>query len=67
MKKVIFISDYFLDEIVGGAELCNEALIQNYLNINFQVQKIKSINVNLEFLINKKEYFFIIANYMQLS
>jgi len=67
MKKIVFISDYFLDEIIGGAELCNEALMQNYLNINFQVQKIKSINVNLEFLSNKKEYFFIIANYMQLS
>ena len=34
MKKIVFISDYFLDEIIGGAELCNEALMQNYLNIN---------------------------------
>jgi len=67
MKKIVFISDYFSNEITGGAELCNDALIENYLKLHYEVTKIKSINVDHKFLNDKKECFFIIANYMQLN
>ena len=66
-EKVIFISDYFLNEINGGAEFCNEALINNFLNKKYEVLKIKSADVNEHVLINNKNCFFIIANYMQLN
>jgi len=67
MKKIVFVSDYFLDEITGGAELCNDALIEDYLKHKYDVLKIKSININIEFLKNNKNSLFIIANYMQLN
>jgi len=66
-KTIIFISDYFIDEIVGGAELCNDALIENYLKLKYEVIKIKSVYVNLNFINLHKNNVFIIANYMQLS
>jgi hypothetical protein len=66
-QKVIFISDYFLNEINGGAEFCNEALIDNFLNKKHEVLKVKSCNVNIELINNNKNCVFIIANYMQLQ
>lgn len=66
MSKVIFISDYFIDEITGGAEFCNNALIEGFLSKEHEVLKIKSSNVNLDFLNRNKSSFFIIANFMQI-
>lgn len=67
VKKVIFISDYFLDEVTGGAEFCNDSLIKNYLSKNYEVYKLKSSTININFLLDNKDEFYIIANYMQLK
>jgi hypothetical protein len=37
MKKIIFVSDYFIDEIHGGAEFCNDALITEHLQKKYNV------------------------------
>jgi hypothetical protein len=66
MNKIIFISDYFIDEILGGAEKCNDALIQ-YLSKDFSVKKIKSRFVNAPFILENKDSFFIVANFFELS
>ena len=67
MKNIIFISDYFINEITGGAELCNDALITEHLQKNYFVVKIKSENIDEQFLTNNKNNFFIIANFFLLS
>ena len=66
MNEIIFISDFFINEILGGAEKCNEALI-GYLEKDYIVKKIKSKNITPNFIKNNKEKLFIVANFMQLS
>lgn len=67
MKDVIFISDYFSNEILGGAEFCNEALIEDYLKQDFNIIRVKSANITKNFIENNKNNFFIIANFFLLS
>jgi hypothetical protein len=66
MDKVVFVADYFFDEIIGGAEKYNNVLI-SYLENHFAVEKIKSANLSLERLRNNSNSFFIIANFFQLK
>ena len=65
-SKVVFISDFFLNEIRGGAEYCNEALI-NLLEEKYEVQRIKSSATTPVVVEEHKECFFIVANFFQLS
>ncbi len=66
MNKIVFISDFFVDEINGGAERCNDALI-HMLSKDFDVLKIKSAVVNINFVDENKDCFFIIANFFLLN
>lgn len=66
MKKIIFISDYFKDEICGGGEKCDDALIE-HLNKIANLLKIKSSNVDINFLKQNKSNNFIISNFVQLN
>jgi len=65
-NKIIFISDYFVDEILGGAEKCNDALIQ-YLSKDYSIKKIKSKFVTPSLVLENKDSFFIVANFFELS
>jgi len=65
-NKIIFISDYFVDEILGGAEKCNDALIQ-YLSKDYSIKKIKSKFVTQSLVLENKDNFFIVANFFELS
>jgi hypothetical protein len=67
MNKVIFVSDFFIDEILGGAEKCNDALITKLENNKHTVQKIKSKDLNVDTILSNKENLFIVANFMLLS
>tara|TARA_R100000664_G_C2760058_1_gene150677 strand:- start:12110 stop:13765 length:1656 start_codon:yes stop_codon:yes gene_type:complete len=65
MSDIFFISDFFADEINGGAERCNEAFIQ-LLGEDFNVSKVLSRNVDLDFIQENKNAFFIVANFFHL-
>ena len=65
MTKIVFISDFFADEIRGGAELCNDALI-GLLRDRYTVETIKSAFVTPELLLKNLDSFFIIANFFML-
>ena len=41
IKNIVFISDFFLDEVRGGAEFCNEALIA-LLENQYTLDRVKS-------------------------
>ena len=67
--KIIFIADFFIDEVPGGGELNNEELInlfnstKNYYN---DIGKIKSSDVSLGFLKDNSDSSFIVLNFINL-
>ena len=63
--KIIFIADFFADEIPGGGELNNEEVIFLLKETN-DVLKVKSAAVSLEFLKENQNSRFIVSNFMQL-
>jgi glycosyltransferase involved in cell wall biosynthesis len=65
-KEVVFVSDYFLNEIRGGAEFCNDALIR-LLQKQYSVKLLKSQFVSPETIEENKDCFFIVANFFLLS
>jgi glycosyltransferase involved in cell wall biosynthesis len=66
MNKVVFISDFFLEEVRGGAEFCNDALI-SLLGGDIEILKIKSQQVDLNFVSSNQDSFFVVANFFMLS
>ena len=53
MDKIVFISDYFIDEILGGAEKCNDVFIKK-ISPQYKVEKIKSSQVTPDFISKNK-------------
>lgn len=66
MNNIIFISDYFLEEITGGAELNDFELINLLSSKNILVKKKKSADVDDVFISDNIESFFIISNFTQV-
>lgn len=68
MKKITIISDFLSSEIIGsgGAQLYNEELIK-LLSTNYDVTFLKSKEVNIFNLSDKKDNFFIVSNFMLLG
>ena len=64
-SQIIFISDFFLDEILGGAEKCNDSLISK-LKKTYNVLSIKSRDVTVDFINKNKNNLFIVANFFLL-
>ena len=62
--EVIFVSDFFSNEVQGGAELTSEALISKS---PVKVQKIKSNHVNLRLLEEGQDCHWIFGNYANLD
>tara|TARA_R100000008_G_C3573671_1_gene163833 strand:+ start:214 stop:1068 length:855 start_codon:yes stop_codon:yes gene_type:complete len=68
MNDIVFIADFFADEVPGGGELNNEELIQILKNRGHDVYKIKSQQASpdvLSFQGKNKKY--IVANFLGLS
>ena len=67
MSKIVFIADFFLDDILGGGELNNEELIKVLIDRGHSVKKIHSHLITEGFLKKNKNNSFIIANFVNLS
>ncbi len=67
MKKVILVSDLFSNEVIGGAEICNEAIVNYFLQNNIFVEKIRTSDIDKNYLSLNKDNSFLIANFMNLS
>ena len=63
-QKIIFVSDFFSDEILGGAELSSEALLSYYKH---PVLKLKSKNITPELINLYSNYFWIFGNFSHLN
>lgn len=59
IKKILFISDFFSEQLIGGAELTFEALIQS---CTFSHIKVNSRQLTKEFIDNNKENYWIFGN-----
>lgn len=66
MKTLVFVSDLFAEDYVGGAELTTEALISKVEQKN-KIIKIRSREVTTEHINNLKEHHWIICNFSGLS
>jgi GT2 family glycosyltransferase len=65
-KKVIFVADFFVDQVVGGGELNNEELIKLLRESDFTVEKRRSHTADLNFIKQNLKSFFIISNFIHL-
>lgn len=63
---IYFVADFFLDEVMGGAEACNEVIFESIAK-DKQITKIKSEKINLDFLQKNINDNFLIANFRLLS
>ena len=59
--NIYFISDFYFPDIIGGAEICNNALLEKLTNYN--IIKLKSSDINIDFLSKQKDDFYKIVNY----
>tara|TARA_R110000824_G_scaffold80365_2_gene202090 strand:+ start:10254 stop:11948 length:1695 start_codon:yes stop_codon:yes gene_type:complete len=66
MNKIVFVSDFFSNEVRGGAELCNEALV-GLLRKRYIVEEIKSVRMTPETILKNLDNFFIVANFFMLA
>lgn len=66
-KKIIYISDFFLEDISGGAELNDDELLSLLSENECCIHKIRSHKVTEEFLRQEKNSFFIISNFVNLT
>ena len=61
---IMFVSDMFVEDYVGGAELTSEALITS---APFKVQKLKSKDVSVEHLSDGHQKYWVFGNYAGLD
>jgi glycosyltransferase involved in cell wall biosynthesis len=62
--RVIFVSDFFIEDLVGGAELTSEALIQSS---PFKLFKLHSKDVTMELLQKHQRKFWIFGNFANMN
>ena len=65
-RKIFFIADAFLEDILGGGELNNEELFK-MLDKQYKVYKVRSHTVTNAFLKDNKNSFFIVSNFINLK
>jgi len=65
--RLIFVADFFANEILGGGEINNEELVSILKDIGHEVKCINSRFVSPSFLEEHSACSFIIANFVQLS
>ena len=67
MNNIVFIADFFSNEIPGGGELNNEELIHILNSLKYRVEKMNSHLANENYIKKRSNSWFIIANFINLS
>jgi len=62
--QIVFVSDLFVDDYIGGAELTTQALIDSS---PYEVYKLHSSDVSIELLKENTDKFWIFGNFSQLN
>ena len=58
--KIIFISDFFRTEVLGGAESNDSVLLSHLLKKNYNIKKINCVHLDNSYY--NKNNFFIVSN-----
>lgn len=66
-SKIIFIADFFRDSLLGGAESNDHVLISALVRDGFDVTKVRSNDVNSEFILKNCDKKYIVSNFVGLS
>ena len=64
-RKIYYISDFFVEHVLGGAEINDNVLLNEVLNR--RVERMQSHMVSLDLLRKNAESLFIISNFINLS
>ena len=67
MKRIVFISDFFVDQVLGGGEINDDECIKELISNGYDLLKIQSHLVTPKIIQDNKEHFFIISNFMNLE
>ena len=68
MNKIIFVADFFANEVPGGGELNNQELIEILRDRGIHVLEVKSNRLTPKFILEcSKKLKFIVANFVMLS
>ena len=68
MKKIVFISDYFIEDGVGGAELTTDAIMRFGFERGVEIVGIRCSKIDKKILdYNKDTHHFIVCNFFQLQ
>ena len=68
MKKIAFVSDFFIQDGIGGAELTTDAIIRFGVQKGFDIGTIRCFRVNEALLEqNKNDFHFIVCNFVQIQ
>ena len=65
--KIIFIADFFAEDVLGGGELNNEELISMLIQDGHEVLKVHSHKVTAHFIESNASSRFIIANFVNIN
>lgn len=63
-RKIIFVSDYYSDKLIGGAELTNDALVEA---CPFDVEKVDSIRVTERMIYDNQDCFWLFTNFARMK
>ena len=67
MSDFVYISDFFLQDIIGGGELNDHELLLILTSQGHKVRKYKSNKINKSIIQNLKDCYFIISNFINLN
>ena len=65
--RIIFVADFFANQILGGGELNNQVFVHRIRERGFDVEEINSHLVTISFLKNHQDACFVIANFVNLK
>ena len=64
MSSIVFVSDFFSNEVIGGAELTSDAIISGS---DLDIRKVKSLDINDNFVKNNLDSKWIFGNFTQVD
>jgi hypothetical protein len=67
MSKVVFLADFFKEQVTGGAEINDNTLIEFLDNQNLLHAKINCYEITPEYLLANKDKYYIISNFVSLK
>lgn len=66
MKNIIFIQDFFVEDVLGGAELHDDVVLKHFDKLDLLYEKKKTISITIDYLKQNKDKVLFISNFTGL-